>query len=281
MPLITDARNVVSFVLTHPANDGARARALLRAARFQARGRVLGRRTLARLGERTLMWADLHRTAASKVVYGNPPDFAEMLVWRGHLRPGDLFLDIGANVGSYALWAAELGADVIALEPAADAFALLTENVALNGYRIEAIRAAAGTHDGAARITTGRDTANRLDPDGGAVVPLLALDSVIGDRAVAGLKIDVEGFEHEVLRGCERALAQQRIKLLQLEWNAASEAAVGADRRPAAALLAAHGYTLCRPGGDGVLRPVSGPGGGTAGVPGFGPDVFARPGRDV
>jgi FkbM family methyltransferase len=269
MPLITDARNVVSFVLTHPANDGARARALLRAARFQVRGRVLGRRTLARLGEHTLMWADLHRSGASKVVYGNPPDYPEMQVWRGHLRPGDLFVDIGANVGSYALWAAELGADVIALEPAADAFALLTENIALNGYRIEAIMAAAAAHAGAARLTTGRDTVNRLDPAGGAVVRLVTLDSVIGDRAVAGLKIDVEGFELEVLRGCLRALAQQRIALLQLEWNATSVAALGADRRPVAALLAAHGYALLRPGGDGALVP--------AGDPGFGPDMFARP----
>ena len=53
---------------------------------WKIRGRTL------QLGERTLMWADLHRTAASKVVYGNPPDFPEMLVWRRHLRPGLIFL---------------------------------------------------------------------------------------------------------------------------------------------------------------------------------------------
>ena len=40
-----------------------------------------------------------------------------MLVWQQALRPGDLFVDVGANIGSYAIWAADLGADVIALEP--------------------------------------------------------------------------------------------------------------------------------------------------------------------
>ena len=93
MPVITDARNVARFVWSHPANDGERVRALLRAARFQARGRVLRRRTLARIGERSWIWADLHRTGASKVVYANPPDHPEMMVWRQHLRAGDLFVD--------------------------------------------------------------------------------------------------------------------------------------------------------------------------------------------
>ena len=58
-----------------------------------------------------------------------------MIAWRRVLRPGDLFLDVGANVGSYTIWAGELGADVIALEPAPDTYALLLENIDLNGYR--------------------------------------------------------------------------------------------------------------------------------------------------
>ena len=44
------------------------------------------------------------------------------------LGGGGLFLDVGANVGTYAIWAAECGSEVIALEPAADTFRLLLEN---------------------------------------------------------------------------------------------------------------------------------------------------------
>jgi hypothetical protein len=84
--IFANARNVAWFVWKHPANEAHRFRAVLRAARFQARGRLLRRRTLARLGERSRVWADLHRTGASKVVYANPPDHPEMLVWR--LQPG-------------------------------------------------------------------------------------------------------------------------------------------------------------------------------------------------
>ena len=197
MALVTNARGVLRFVWTHPSNRGKRTRALLRSAGFQVRARVLHRRTLARLGSRSRLWADLHRTAASKVVYANPPDHPEMLVWRRTLRPGDLFVDVGANVGSYAIWAGDLGAEVVALEPAEDTFSLLMENVALNGYPVRGIKAAAGATCGIARFTTGRDSVNRLDPGGSAETVMVTIDSVIGDRVVAGMKVDVEGFEIE------------------------------------------------------------------------------------
>ena len=79
----------------------------------------------------------------------------------------------------------------------------------------------------------------------------------------------VEGFELDVLRGCARALAEQRIGLIQLEWNAMSQFSQGIDRRPVAALLARYGYQLLRPDATGHLGPVT--------DPGFGPDIFARP----
>jgi FkbM family methyltransferase len=264
-----DTKNVVKFVWEHPANEGERARAMLRAVGFQVRGRVLHRRTLARLGERSLIWAELHRTGASRVVYANPPDHREMLTWRNSLRRGDLFIDVGSNVGSYAIWAAELGAEVIALEPAEDTFALLEENVALNGYPIRTVRAAAGAAPGTARFTSGRDCVNRLDPEGASETAVVTIDSVIGNRTVAGMKVDVEGFEIDVLRGCERALSQQRVRLIQLEWNSTSMQAVRADRRPVADLLAGHGYRLYRPDPGGSLALES--------DLRFGPDVFARP----
>jgi FkbM family methyltransferase len=267
--LVTNATSVVKFVWTHPSNEGRRGRAVLRAANFQARARVLRRRTQARLGERSRVWADLHRRAASKVVYANPPDHREMLAWRRALRAGDLFVDVGANIGSYAIWAGELGADVIALEPAEDTFALLIENVALNDYPIQGIQAVAGATCGIVRFTTGRDSVNCMDPLGSAEARMITVDSVITGRTVAGMKIDVEGFEIDVLRGCAQALLDQRIKLIQLEWNSTSLSAVGTDRRPVADLLARCGYGLYRPDADGVLEAVD--------DVAFGPDVFARP----
>ena len=174
--------NVVRYTWAHPANRGGRIQALARLARFQVRGRLLGRRTAARLGRHSKLWAYLHRWATLKVVCANPPDHPEMLVWQQVLRPGDLFVDVGANVGSYTIWAGDLGAHVIALEPAADTFALLKENVALNGYPVDMIQAAAGAECGTAHFTSGRDDCNRLDAAGRTEIVLVTMDSVLEDR---------------------------------------------------------------------------------------------------
>ena len=78
------------------------------------------------------------------------------------------------------------------------------------------------------------------------------LDEIIGDRVVSGMKVDVEGYELEVLLGATTALAEQRISLMQLEWNGC------ADRAPLAGLLTGFGYQLMEPTGDGELVSSSG-----------------------
>jgi hypothetical protein len=98
---------------------------------------------------------------------------------------------------------------------------------------------------------------------------VLTLDGLIGDRTVDGLKADVEGAELLVLKGAERLLARQGIKLIQLEWNESSMALLQQDRRPIAELLSSYGYELFRPDERGDLVSVS--------DFGFGADVFAKP----
>ena len=105
---MADAKKVVKFVWKHSSNEGERVRAVLHAS----------------------------------VVYANLSDHYEMLTWRKTSRQAICSL-MSASVGSSAIWAADLGAEVIALEPADDTFALLEESVALNGYPIKTIRAAA------------------------------------------------------------------------------------------------------------------------------------------
>ena len=266
---IRHGTKVLQFTWNHPANKKKRMQALIRLARFQARGRLLGKPTPARLGKYSTISAVLHRSGSAKVLYANPPDHSEMLVWRRHIQPGDLFLDVGANVGTYSIWVGELGAEIIAIEPAEDTFSLLWDNIKLNQHNITPLQVAAGAQNGFLRFTVGRDCVNRIDPRGAAEIRVLTIDSIIGDRTASGMKVDVEGFEIDVLRGSARALSDHRIRLIQLEWNGTSKLAVGTDRRPVAELLTGYGYSLYRPADDGTLVPLS--------DQGVGPDVFAKP----
>jgi FkbM family methyltransferase len=261
---------ILKFCWTSPANKGSRLRAVLQLIHFEAGGRIFRRRTRVRLGNQSVLWADVHRWESAKVAYSSLPDYSEMSVWQHSLNAGDLFIDVGANVGSYAILAAELGADVLALEPAEDTFNVLRENVQLNGYQVTTMQAAAGAICGTARFTSGLDCVNHFDSAGDVEATVVSIDSIINDRYLAGLKIDVEGFEIEVIRGCDKALSEHRIGLIQLEWNQTSMRVLGTDRKPLADYLARRGYELYRAGDGGSLVPLS--------DIGFGADVFARPG---
>lgn len=250
---------VLDFIWHHPANRGRRLRKIGEAVTYQMKGRLLGKPSIARIGDRSRLWVHLHTASASKALYAAIPDWSEMQVWRERLKPGDLFVDIGANIGIYSLLAAERGAHVIAVEPDARSIERLRENVALNGYDVEIHRAAVSDAPGTVRMTTDLDMGNHLvlEQDGGArteEVPALTLDELLGDRIAAGVKIDVEGAESLVLAGARRALASKRIRLMQIEWNFCSGALMGVDRAEIATTLRAHGYAFFRPDADG--RPV-------------------------
>jgi FkbM family methyltransferase len=245
---------VLRDVWQHPANRGRRGRQVAHAVRFQLNGRVLGRRTRTPIGERSWMWAELHKTGSSRVVYANPPDWPEMLVWRQRLRPGDLFVDVGANAGAYAVYVAELGAQVVAVEPQPELVRLLRDNLALNGIDAEVHQVALADAPGVLHFAAD-DAEGRIDASGGLEVRADTLDAVLGDRHAAGVKVDVEGFERLVLEGARRALAERRIGCIQLEWNDCSQSALGEDRAPVAAVLAEHGYALHRADDTGALHP--------------------------
>jgi SAM-dependent methyltransferase len=146
---------VLRWTWNHPANRQRRLRSAARVITFQVRGR-LGRRTLTTVGRRAQMWVALHETGGSKALYANPPDWNEMHAWRHILAPGDLFIDVGSNVGAYALWAADAGATVIAVEPSPIAAARLRENVALNQFQITVLQCGLSNEPGRMKLTRGR-----------------------------------------------------------------------------------------------------------------------------
>lgn len=262
----------VQRVADHPANRGHGVGAVVHYLSCEVRARVTGRPVVVKLGDRSTVLAYLHRGGSWRAVIGNPPDAPEMRAWRRILRPGELFVDVGAHVGLYSLWALDAAATVIAIEPNPDAVGQLRANVARNDYTAEVIEAAVGAEPGRMAMA-GADLLRQhlvLDaaPAGeGPTVEVQVLDAVIGDRTVRGLKIDVEGAERLVLEGASRLLADGRVDVLQLEWNDCSLDLLGEDRGPLARMLEDLGFVLARPDDHGILHADP--------HPDFGADVFA------
>src|SRR5689334_9402490 len=124
----------VRFIWSHPLASRDRARALTRFLRWQASSRIgLGPMAVDFVNDaRLLVRAGM--TGAPGNVYVGLHEFDDMAFAMHLLRTGDVFADVGANVGSYTVLAAKgVGAKVVACEPVAAAFAALCDNVRLNG----------------------------------------------------------------------------------------------------------------------------------------------------
>lgn len=246
----------VAAAAGHPSHRGERLAAVGRALRYQVMTESLGRRITLPIGERSKIYAYPGERQPVFALVRNPPNWPDMLVWRRYLRPGDLFIDVGANIGAYTIYALDCGAEVIAVEPNPRSAARVAEHLDLNGYRAEVVQKALTDRPGTVRMTDGLDVLNHLvDASAeGIDVEATTLDEVLGDRT-AFVKIDVEGAEELVLAGASHALAERRIPVLQLEWIVAPQFQIE-DRTGTLALLAEAGYELCECDRYGALHPL-------------------------
>ena len=144
------------------------------------------------------------------------PDYniEELDFLRVHSPKGGVFVDVGANVGTYALaLARQVGESgkVIAIEPHPVTHARLKFNCEASGaHQVTLVAAAAGPADGDLLIETDGDNlgASHIvtgQPAGHAFkVPAQRLQRILDEAGVSqldALKIDVEGFEDRVLTG--------------------------------------------------------------------------------
>ena len=133
----------------------------------------------------------------------------------GYLRENDVYIDVGANIGTTLIPAAKTikGGKAIGFEPHPRIFSYLMENVSLNnlGDNIELYNCAVGSERGSINFSSGRaDDCNKvLITRGGIKVPVKLLDDFVTKFSKIDLmKIDVEGYEKFVVEGGIKALAK-------------------------------------------------------------------------
>ncbi len=160
--------------------------------------------------------------------------------WLDGFRRGAVFLDVGANVGMYTIYASVVrGVKTFAFEPESQNFALLNKNIVANNLngRVLATCAALSDHLELDRLylsqfrigsschsfgaEVGFDLKNRPSPYAQGCVSL-TVDMLVdnGDIDIPNyIKVDVDGFEHKVLYGAENTLARPEVQEILIEIN--------------------------------------------------------------
>ena len=186
-----------------------------------------------------------------------------------HFRDGDVFYDIGANVGAYSLIAAKRFPNLrgVAFEPSALNFGQLVRNIAVNGCGEQITPLAIALGDatrmetfnyqnltrGGALHTIGEAVAENGRPFTPALrqqVRIESLDDVVrtyGLPAPSHLKLDVDGAEPLILEGARHTLQGPALRTVLVETSVQARPAITAALQAAGFSVAAehaqpHGY---------------------------------------
>lgn len=217
----------IKFITNHPLNRGRKIDAVLRFVKWQIGSRLVpgaivfdwigGAKFLVETGE----------TGLTGNIYTGLHEFADMGFLLHFLRKEDLFVDVGANVGSYTILAGSCGgARSIAFEPVPSTYSKLLNNVRLNclDANVKCINVGLGSEPGVIDFTCDVDTMNHVVAPGEVCekkvsVNVTTLDIALNGACPSLLKIDVEGYEAPVVEGAQETLKNKALNAVIMELN--------------------------------------------------------------
>lgn len=160
--------------------------------------------------------------------------------WINTFAATDIFVDIGANVGMYSIWAAKTrGTRVFAFEPESQNYALLNRNIWHNGLGDRVLAYCLALSDGLSlsqlhlsKFMAGGSCHTFGEALNFALQPAVSsfrqgslaidLDTLIARNEIPvpqHIKLDVDGLEHKVIAGAEKTLKNTDVKSVLIEIN--------------------------------------------------------------
>lgn len=243
---------ILKSITDHPLNKNRKTKALLNFLKWQIGSRLVP-------GEVIYHWVDDTRfivrpgeKGLTQNIYCGLHEFFEMAYTLHVLNPEDLFIDVGANVGSYTILACGVkGARGYCFEPVPSTFQRLLENLKLNNLlsRVHAYNIGLADKEGELLFTSGQDTLNHVIGAGettvdGMKIKVFPLDMIIAGESPSLIKIDVEGLETLVIKGMDRTLQNPSLHSVIIEMNGSGKRYGFCDDQLIEIMLA-FGFRMC------------------------------------
>lgn len=183
------------------------------------------------------------------------------------LSDEDIFFDIGANVGTYTVFAATKTNNIYSFDPIQDNLMRLNENLSLNSYQAKILPIALSNKDGigvfnltqeydstvghAGHILSSakNNSETEYSPVDQLPVILRQGDSMINEGVIQSptvIKIDVDGSEHLVLEGLSETLSRDSCRLVYVENHRGLLEEIGVDWRSIEKTIEGYGFETSR-----------------------------------
>ena len=223
--------NILKNIIRHPFNKNRKIKSLLIFFKWQLVSRLWDNLLVYQLSQNTKILVKNGLIGVTGNIYTGLFEFEDMMFSLHLLEQGDLFIDIGANVGVYSvLLSGEKKANSIAFEPIPDTFRILESNVKLNNLEnfVNLYNCGLGNEKKKVKFVSDLDVSKHVSSDQNIIgeniitVDILTLNDLNISNPTL-IKIDVEGFELEVLKGANKILEAKGLIAIIIELNGSGE----------------------------------------------------------
>ena len=213
----------IKFIWNHPLVKVERLKALFRYFSFHILTRINNAEKLIPFIEGTKITIRRDLSGVATNYYTYLADFEEMMFLLHSLSENDWFLDIGSNVGTWVVLASGVTeCKSIAIEPVKETYHELIKNINLNNIqlKVHTNNIALGEVESEVNISRSRGALNRISDSKQSDIELVhqnTLDDITIEKSPAIIKIDVEGYEMQILRGGKITLSNPELQSIIIE----------------------------------------------------------------
>ena len=218
-----------TFIWNHPLNKNNKVKAI---------AKFLSWQFLSYITQCTIVlpWIDEAKLSLNKGdsglsgnLYVGLMEYKDMLFLMHLLRDNFLFVDVGANMGAYTVLASKVcNSKTIAFEPIKQSFKRLLDQIRINNIEqnVTAKEIGLGNHNGTLFFTNNLNAMNKVafvnKSNNVVEVQISRLDDEILNSTSCVIKIDVEGYEYNVVKGCQQLLRSKNVLAMIIELNSSS-----------------------------------------------------------
>ncbi len=221
---------VLKFIAQHPLNANHKLQALTNFVKWQIATRILKKKVIVPWVEDSMFISGLGETGLTGNLYAGFMEYEDMIFLLHALQPNETFVDVGANIGAYTILASKVvKSNSIAFEPLPSTAERLRDQIQINRINaaVDIRNMGVGDKEGSLFFTNNNDTVNKVSLAGQVenttMVKVSTLDKELAKDNQYFFKIDVEGFEYNVIEGASAILSKNNVSAIIIELNGSGE----------------------------------------------------------
>ena len=219
------------FIVQHPLNANHKFLALGNFFKWQIATRILKMKVIVPWVDGSMFISGLGETGLTGNLYAGFMEYEDMIFLLHALQPTETFVDIGANIGAYTILASKVvQSKSIAFEPLPNTAERLKDQIQINriAANVDIRNIGLGNKEETLFFTNNNDTVNKVSLSGEVEnttkVNVSTLNKELSKQDQYFFKIDVEGYEYNVLDGASEILSTNSVSAIIIELNGNSDA---------------------------------------------------------